>query len=48
MQPKNISTTELNVQSQQFVKNVARMKKLERILIDEFADDFELETVKAE
>lgn len=35
---------ELVEQSAQFVQNVARMKKLERILIDEFEDDFEFET----
>ena len=35
---------ELVEQSAQFVQNVARMKKLERILIDEFKDDFEFET----
>jgi len=35
---------ELVEQSAQFVQNVARMKKLERILIDEFKDDIEFET----
>lgn len=42
----DMSGTELIIQSEQFVKNVARLKKLERILIDEFTDDFELETIE--
>lgn len=40
----DMSGTELIIQSEEFVRNVARMKKLERVLFEKFADDFESKT----
>ena len=42
----DMNGNELVEQSEQFVKSVARMQKLERILITEFSDDFEFETAE--
>ena len=40
----DMNGNELVEQSEEFVRNVARMKKLERILIDEFGNDFVFDT----
>lgn len=40
----DMNGNELVEQSEQFVRNVARMKKLERILIEEFENDFVFDT----
>lgn len=42
----DMNGNQLIEQSEQFVQNVARMKKLERILMIEFEDDFDLEKEK--
>jgi len=42
----DMNGNELIEQSAQFVQNVARMKKLERILMEEFENDFDFDTQK--